>query len=72
MLKETVYSPQSELSNFKILISGIFRGFVDGKGLARAVVCPKQKSDVSSICFWISVGFFTTHSNSCYLDIFER
>lgn len=44
MLKETVYSPQSELSNFKVLISGIFRGFVDGKDLAMQLFIRNRKA----------------------------
>lgn len=44
MLKETVYSPQSELSNFKGLISGVFRGFVEGKSLARQLFVRNKKA----------------------------
>lgn len=44
MLKETVYSPQSEISNFKALVSGIIRGFVEGKDLARQLFVRNKKA----------------------------
>ncbi len=43
-LKETVYSPLSELSNFKLLFSNIIKGFVDGKSLARQLFIRNKKA----------------------------
>lgn len=43
-LKETVYSPDSELKSFKSLMVSIFRSFYDGRGLAKRIFIRNKKA----------------------------
>ncbi len=43
-LKETIYSPKSEIGNFSLLITSIFKSFKEGSGLARQLFIRNKKA----------------------------
>ena len=43
-LKETIYSPKSEIGNFSVLLASIFKSFKEGEGLARQLFVRNKKA----------------------------